>query len=144
MWANIARYLKPGGVFVGIIIIHTCRHLTSSRMKLYVWMPMEEYSTSLQWPGTNRANDVELNTEPRLELENWIFERDVVEELAADAGLVDVEYLVPGSEVLHDMEQEAEAECDYFLDFNFNLLGLEKSDRIPTAIKFNRQCEGFK
>jgi hypothetical protein len=51
---------------------------------------------------------VEFDTHPRVEFDNWQFERHVVEELAAEAGLIGVEYSVPDVGVLCEMGEETE------------------------------------
>ncbi|KAF8218063.1 S-adenosyl-L-methionine-dependent methyltransferase [Mycena galopus ATCC 62051] len=106
MWANIARYLKPGGVFVGIM--HTYQLPPNQPA-------VADFTFGCRWKnirplaeGLGVKMTIEFNTNPRVEFENRQFERHVVEELAADAGLVDVEYLVPDVEVLREMGQEGE------------------------------------
>ncbi|KAF8218058.1 S-adenosyl-L-methionine-dependent methyltransferase, partial [Mycena galopus ATCC 62051] len=95
MWANIARYLKPGGIFVGFI--HTYRLPPDQPAVVDFtfgcrWKDIQPLVAS-QGPGVRMT--IEFDTKPRVEFENRQFERHVVEELATDAGLVCVEYLVP-------------------------------------------------
>jgi len=106
MWANIARYLKPGGIFVGIM--HT--------YELPPHQPaVADFTFGCRWKniqplaeGEGVKMTIEFYTKARVEFDDWQFERHVVEKLAADAGLVGVEYGIPDVEVVREMGQEAE------------------------------------
>jgi hypothetical protein len=100
-WANIARYLKPGGVFIGLMHTYTA---------------VGDFTFGRQWKDINPLADgegvkmtVEFDTEPKVEFDNWPYQRHVVEELAANAGLMNVAYRAPDVGILHEMELEAEA-----------------------------------
>ncbi|KAJ7354012.1 hypothetical protein DFH08DRAFT_803920 [Mycena albidolilacea] len=95
MWANVTRYLKleqqPGvsGLAFG------CR-----------W---KDITPIAEVDGVKMT--VEFDTDPRVEFDNWQFERHVVEELGADAGLIGVEYSVSDVGVLREM---GEAEVGFW------------------------------
>ncbi|KAF8218065.1 S-adenosyl-L-methionine-dependent methyltransferase [Mycena galopus ATCC 62051] len=110
MWGNIARHLKPGGVFVGIIHTYQLPPHQPAVTDFTFGCRWKDIRPLLDGQGPGVRMTIEFNTKPRVEFENRQFERQVVEELAAEAGLVCVEYLIPDVEVVREMGQEAEAE----------------------------------
>ncbi|KAJ7901040.1 hypothetical protein B0H14DRAFT_3852248 [Mycena olivaceomarginata] len=112
-WANIARYLKPGGVFIGLVHAYTA---------------VGDFTFGCQWKYISPLADgegvkmtVEFDTEPKVEFDDWQHQRHVVEELAANAGLMNVAYRAPDVGILHEMELEAEARfCQLILSHSPN------------------------
>ncbi|KAJ7900934.1 S-adenosyl-L-methionine-dependent methyltransferase [Mycena olivaceomarginata] len=107
MWANVARYLKPGGAFVGLMHTYALPPQQPAVAGFTFGCRWKDISPIAEMDGVKMT--VEFDTHPRVEFDNWHFERHVVEELAAEAGLIDVEYSVPDVGILREMGEEAEA-----------------------------------
>jgi hypothetical protein len=83
---------------------------------MHTYTAVGDFTFGRQWKDISPLADgegvkmtVEFDTEPKVEFDNWQYQRHVVEELAANAGLMNVAYRAPDVGILHEMELEAEA-----------------------------------
>ncbi|KAL6248884.1 hypothetical protein RBB50_003947 [Rhinocladiella similis] len=102
-WANIAKYLKPSGTFVGII--QNQETFQPDSMKTLKYGAME--SNIQQLPsGDGVKMHVEFDTQPKVEFDTYVLRQDVFESTAAQAGMKISEYVRPDKTVLAKEEQD--------------------------------------
>lgn len=108
VWHNIATYLKPQGKFVGIIQNQDTVQPTSMQGK---WDAYGARETNLQQlpSGDGVRMHVEFNTEPKVEFDTLVLKKEILEEEAKKAGLIDLEYVRPGEEAKTEVEGKDEA-----------------------------------
>ncbi|TKA67934.1 hypothetical protein B0A55_06566 [Friedmanniomyces simplex] len=108
MWQNIATYLKPDGKFVGIIQNQDTVHPSSMQGK---WDAYGARETNVQPlpSGDGVRMHVEFNTEPKVEFDTLVLRKEILEEEARKAGLVDLHYVRPGEEAKGEIEGKGEA-----------------------------------
>ncbi|KAH6871601.1 S-adenosyl-L-methionine-dependent methyltransferase [Thelonectria olida] len=92
MWANITRYLKPGGKFVGIIENHDVALPVSVETPKYggTMSEVKELDNGQGW-----SVHVAFETDPRIEFDAFRLKRDVLEKSATIAGFGAIEYREP-------------------------------------------------
>lgn len=99
MWANIARYLKPGGRFMGVI--QNYKHVPTSVETL-------KYGARVSYlaPIPDGAKlHVEFSTDPKVEFDIFVLDQPVVEEECAKAGLKDLHYVRATQDTLSESER---------------------------------------
>ena len=103
MWRNIATYLKPKAKFVGIIQNQDTVHPSSMQGK---WKEYGAQETDLRdlLSGDGVRMHVEFNTVPKVEFDTFVLKKEILEEEARKAGLVDLRYVRPGEEVKSEVE----------------------------------------
>lgn len=95
MWENVARYLKPGGRFVGIIENHDIVHPVG--MQSFKYGAQETRVTELE-NGQGWTDHVEFRTEPKVELDGFRLRKEIFESEARKAGFGEIVYHAPGME----------------------------------------------
>ena len=101
MWANIATYLKPGGRFVGIIQNYKYQPTSVKTLKYGARTSNVEKLPS----GTGIKLHVDFDTEPKVEFDCFVTDREYVEAGAEKAGMRGVEYKQPSKEDLTESER---------------------------------------
>lgn len=103
MWQNIATYLKSNGKFVGIIQNQDVIHPSSMQGK---WEEYGARETNIQPlpSGDGFRMHVEFNTEPKVEFDTFVLKKEILEQEAKKAGLVDLQYVRPGEEAKTEIE----------------------------------------
>lgn len=95
MWENIAKYLKPGGRFVGIIENHDIVHPIGVQSFKY---GAQETSVSELENGQGWTDHVEFQTEPKVELDGFRLKKAILESEAKAAEMGEIIYHAPGTE----------------------------------------------
>ncbi|EPS42620.1 hypothetical protein H072_3427 [Dactylellina haptotyla CBS 200.50] len=92
MWANIGRYIKPGGKFVGIIENHDVAHPISVRTMKYGGMmsDVQELENGEGW-----SVHVVFDTQPPIEFDAFRLRGPILEAEAKKAGFGEIFYSKP-------------------------------------------------
>ncbi|KAF3901779.1 hypothetical protein AA313_de0204332 [Arthrobotrys entomopaga] len=93
MWGNIARFLKPGGMFVGIVENHNVARPNSVKDMKYGGMMSEvkELENGQGW-----SVHVVFDTTPKIEFDAFRLKGPILEEEAKKAGFGEIKYSNPG------------------------------------------------
>ncbi|KAJ9616146.1 hypothetical protein H2204_014037 [Knufia peltigerae] len=122
-WANIAKYLKPSGKFVGII--QNQETFQPESMKTLRYGAMESNLQPLP-SGDGVKMHVEFDTQPKVEFDTYVLKKDIFESTAAKAGMKIERYVRPDKTVLTDEEQKNIAWWQQLLDEYPNQLVIAK------------------
>jgi SAM-dependent methyltransferase len=102
-WANIAKYLKPGATFLGII--QNQDTFQPESMKTLKYGARESNLEHLA-SGDGVKMHVEFETTPKVEFDTYVMKKDIFESSAAKAGMKISKYVIPDKSVLTAEEQE--------------------------------------
>lgn len=95
MWANIAKYLKPGGKFVGIIENHDIVHPVG--VQNFKYGARETSVTELE-NGQGWSDHIEFQTEPKIEIDGFRLRKEIFESEAKHVGMGEITYHAPRME----------------------------------------------
>jgi toxoflavin synthase len=109
MWGNIARYLKPGGSFVGVIENHDIVHPVSVRS--FKYGAMESKVTEFE-NGKGWSVHVAFETKPKIEIDGFRYRKDIFETEARNAGMGEITYHSPQMEHVKETIREGTEEED--------------------------------
>ena len=112
-WGNVARYLKPGAKFVGIIQNQETIHPSS--MKTLKYGAKETGITPLE-NGEGWRMHVEFETQPKVEFDTFVLKKEILEGEAKGAGMKIIEYIRPGRDALSGADEKDEAWWQELLD----------------------------
>ena len=84
MWGNIATYLKPNGVFFGIIQNQDTPHPSSMHHLKYGAMETEVKKLE---SGDGVKMHVQFDTSPKVEIDTWVLTKEIFEAEAKKAGM---------------------------------------------------------
>jgi len=104
-WSNIAKYLKPGAKFVGIIQNQEEYPFQPSSMKTLKYGAKESNLTPLP-SGDGVRMHLEFDTTPKVEFDTYVLKQEIFEDAAAKAGMVGLQYVKPGPETLTEEERK--------------------------------------
>jgi len=102
-WSNIAKYLKPGAVFLGII--QNQQKFQPESMKTLKYGARESNVSPLP-SGDGVKMHVEFDVVPKVEFDTYVLKQEIFEQTAARAGMEISEYVRPDKSVLTVEEQE--------------------------------------
>lgn len=108
MWQNIADYLKPSAKFVGIIQNQDVVHPTSMQGKLEMYGAQETNLRTLE-NGDGWGMHIEFDTDPKVEFDICVLKKEILEQGAQEAGMVDLRYVRAGDEVKSEVEGKGDA-----------------------------------
>ena len=112
-WANIAKYLKPGAKFVGII--QNQETIQPRWMETLKYGARETDVTPLE-NGQGWKMHVEFDTQPKVEFDTFVLKKEILEEAAGKARMTQIEYIRPGRNALSEEEQRDEEWWQQLLD----------------------------
>lgn len=95
MWANIAKYLKPGGKFVGIIENHDIVHPVG--VQSFKYGAKESSVTEIE-NGQGWSVHIEFQTKPKIEIDGFRLKKEIFESEAKHAGMGEITYHAPRME----------------------------------------------
>jgi ubiquinone/menaquinone biosynthesis C-methylase UbiE len=107
MWANIARYLKPGGSFVGITENHNIVHPVG--VQTFKYGAKESNITELE-NGQGWSVHIEFQTEPKIEINGFRLKKEIFEAEAKNAGMGEITYHAPGMEHVRETSSDGGVE----------------------------------
>lgn len=102
-WSNIAKYLKPGAKFLGIIQNQETVHPKSMKTLKY---GARESNIEPLASGDGVKMHVEFDTTPKVEFDTYVMKKEILESAAAKAGLEGLKYVIPDKSLLSTEEQQ--------------------------------------
>ena len=105
MWENIATYLKPGAIFVGIIQNQETIHPKS--VQHWKYGAIESNVQELE-NGDGWKMRIEFETTPKIEFDAFVMKKEIFESEAQRAGLKELRYVRPGLECLTEEDRKDE------------------------------------
>jgi SAM-dependent methyltransferase len=102
-WSNIAKYLKPGAKFVGII--QNQEKYNPESMKTIKYGARESNITNLP-SGDGVKMHLEFDTVPKVEFDTYVLKKEIFEATATKSGIRILEYIKPDQSTLSAKEQE--------------------------------------